>query len=259
MEQISQSVQILYNLNMLVTSVSDFVNSSLNSLKQLITDNLNTLLDSAKPKSGSSTELSKRGPGKAAMPSMGNTLSFRPRLWSALDEIFDVIYSYAIEIEILEASLYQSKNDFTNIKSQNFIEIFPENKREITQNFWLSINSYLGDQLIKSSKSCKFIREALEGEYPRFLRLYIDLCKKLQTYEKPENFSYNFVICKNVIATFEQAYLSNLDSVVSFPVHNMFSLDVVPKLVPSTEDIDTLIRIIRRLAFFCNFFSDYFT
>lgn len=247
-QQISSAVQIFYDLNTLVEVVKEFVNSSVVTIKKIIDENLGTLLDSTKIKGSSSTDISKRGPGRAAMPSMGNASSFRPRLWSALDEIFDSMYSYAIEVEVLEASLHQSRNDFVSVKAHTYLEAFAPNSRHITRDFWNTVNLYLGEQLLKCSKSCKFVKEALEGEYPRFLRLYMDLVKKLQSNEKPEHFSFPFSINKNVIASFEQSYLSNLDSVVSYPVHNMFSSDVIPKTVPTTEDIDALIRIIRRLV-----------
>lgn len=248
MQQISEAIQIFYDLNMLVAVIKDFVNSLLTTVKKVINDNLGNLLDSAKSKSGMNADKTKKGPGKAAMPTMGSASSFRPRLWSALDEIFENIFTSAIQVEFLEASLHHNRSDFISMKSYTYLEVFPQNVRNITHDFWNAVNLHLEEQLAKCSKNCKFVKEALEGEYPRFLRLYMDLCKKLQINDKPENFSYQFCINKNVVAPFEQSYLSNLDAVVSYPVHNMFSSEGVSKVVPSTEDIDSLIRIIRRLV-----------
>ncbi|KAK6631510.1 hypothetical protein RUM44_006037 [Polyplax serrata] len=245
LQHLTEAVQIFYDLNVLVVTVKGFISSSVDDMKKVIDENIGALLDSSRPKGSISGDKSKRGPGKAAMPAVGNASSFRPRLWSALDEIFDNIYTYAIEVEFLESSLHQNRSDYLSVKSHTYLEVFPENYRNITHQYWIMVNTYVEQQLNKCSKNCKFVREALEGEYPRFLRLYMDLCKKLQTSDKPENFNYKFSICKSVITPFEQSYLCNLDSVVSYPVHNMFSSDGTPKPVPTTEDIDSLIRIIR--------------
>lgn len=51
---------------------------------------------------------------------------------------------------------------------------------DISIQHWNIANKLLGKNLIAASTGSNFVKKALEGEYPKFLRLYLDLCKKLQ-------------------------------------------------------------------------------
>lgn len=238
MSQVTSAVKVLHNLNTLVTVTKEIVKNTSDSIQQIIKDNLDvhTLTQS------SNSSSTKKGPGRAAVPTPGNVSSFRPRMWSALEKIFENIYTYSIQIQTLEISLKQSCDDYVVTKSQTFLDIFPDSMKYLTRDFWNSTTSFLAEQLVKSANESMFVKQALEGEYPKFLRLYMDVCKRLQTAEKPDNFEFEFNVNKDVIGPFEKSYLSKSVSMVLDPVHNMFSKEGVPE----TEEVDLLIRTIRR-------------
>lgn len=235
---ISKAVQILYNLGLLVTVTKDVLKTTFKHIQEVVQENL----DVRKLTETDSGESVKRGPGKAAIPSLINASSFRQKMWSCLEKIFDNIYYHSIQMETFEAVLHQNRNDFVGTKTNSYIQTFPEDSKNITRDFWNFFSSFLAGELVNSASNCSLLKSALEGEYPRFLRLYMDLCKKLQSAEKPDNFSFDFPLNDEVIAPFKKAYLSRLDSMVLDPVHSMFTRDDVP----TTEDIDLLIRIIQR-------------
>nr|CAD7445308.1 unnamed protein product [Timema bartmani] len=101
-----------------------------------------------------------------------------------------------------------------------------------------------------------FVKQALEGEYPKFLRLYLDLCKRLQALSNQSNGQSEvkmirstgstttetsvFQINREVVVEFENAYLSRSVSRLLDPVHLMFSGETVP----THEEVDSLIRTI---------------
>jgi conserved oligomeric Golgi complex subunit 5 len=238
MSQITSAVKVLHNLTTLVTITKEIVKNTSDTVQQIIKDNLDvhTLTQS------SNSSNTKKGPGRAAVPTPGNVSSFRPRMWSALEKIFENIYTFSIQIQTLEISLKQNCDDYIVTKSQTFLDIFPDNMKNLTRDFWNSTTSFLAEQLVKSANESMFVKQALEGEYPKFLRLYMDVCKRLQTAEKPDNFEFEFNVNKDVIGPFEKSYLSKSVSMVLDPVHNMFSKEGVPE----AEEVDLLIRTIRR-------------
>lgn len=239
MHQIISAVKVLHNLSTLVIVTKEIVKSTSDSIHQITKDNLDVHVLT---QSSNSHNTGKKGPGRAAIPTPGNVSSFRPRMWSALDKIFENVYTFSIQMQTLEIALSQNCDDYITTKSQTFLEIFPADMKNITRDFWHSTTSYLAEQLVKSANESMFVKQALEGEYPKFLRLYMDVCKRLQTAEKPDNFKFEFNVNKDVIGPFEKSYLSKSVSMVLDPVHNMFSKEGVPE----TEEVDLLIRTIRR-------------
>lgn len=88
------------------------------------------------------------------------------------------------------------------------------------------------------------MKQALEGEYPKFLHLYLDLCKRLNGLGdgRSDGRQQPFAADRAVVEQFENAYLSRSVSRLLDPVHQMFAGDVVP----SAEEVDALIRTVSR-------------
>jgi len=233
--QILEAVQVLHNLHSLPLSIAEITKSSRDNLEQSMRESLafRTLTESHEPQ--------RKQTGKPPT-SIASSTNFRPRLWSALEKVFDSIYIQCTQIENLESVLRRPHEEKLGAKAELYINIFPEEKRNITRDFWLSVTNCLAGYLTKNAGESGFFKQALEGEYPKFLRLYIDLCKRLQNNEKPEGFASPFDMNKKVISPFEKSYLSKSVSMVLDPVHNMFSKEGVPE----TDEVDTLIRTIRR-------------
>nr|CAD7434700.1 unnamed protein product [Timema monikensis] len=129
-------------------------------------------------------------------------------------------------------------------------------KQQLVDKFWQSVTSLLARQLSHEAHNSLFVKQALEGEYPKFLRLYLDLCKRLQALSNQSNGQLEvkmiistdsttaetsvFQINREVVVEFENAYLSRSVSRLLDPVHLMFSGETVP----SHEEVDSLIRTI---------------
>ena len=99
----------------------------------------------------------------------------------------------------------------------------------------------LSEQFAKSTKESNFLKQALEGEYPKLLRLFNDLWRRLasscgeMTYEELEKISSPFLNrnkeeerLRESLKDFEQAYLSRSLSRLFDPVNLMFSSGETP-------------------------------
>lgn len=146
------------------------------------------------------------------------------------------------------AQCYRSLGEDSNRTFSRCVEKSSENNYEKYQRFLISGSS--------------FIKQALEGEYPKFLRIYLDLSKRLKDrsqaiglyaikYEKHrltknQNSLRSWNLClfssRDVLSPFENAYLSRSVSRLLDPVHTMFSGDGAP----SPDEIDSLIRTVTR-------------
>lgn len=228
---VSEAVEVLHNLNLLVSVVGEITKSSKENLEQMMRDSLDPKMLTE------SAEKIQKGQNRQTQVTF-----LRPRLWSTLEKIFDAVFEQSVQIEALEMSLRKPRADVIGTKSQLFIDDFPEGEKNVANKFWTWVTNSLSGFLVKYAGDSVLFKQALEGEYPRFLRLYIDLCKRLQSTDKPDSFITPFQMNKKVIANFEKSYLSKSVSMVLDPVHNMFS----KKGAPETEEVDLLIRTVRR-------------
>ncbi|XP_066994228.1 conserved oligomeric Golgi complex subunit 5 [Anabrus simplex] len=254
--QVTTAVQVFSNLGSLSTTVSQVMEGA----KQRVTRSIKEALDVQTLTHVATADASKtRGaPGRAAMPSPGNASMFRSRLWSALEHLFDSsIYTECSQIELLQRVLLKKVRDLSlvsHIQNAAYIDLLPKDQQELTSNFWLEVSTQLSRQLIQASQSASFLKQTLEGEYPKFLRLYLDLCKRLQAVgrssdqgeiilqdaEPQAGKTAVFELNRDVVVAFENAYLSRSVSRLLDPVNLMFSGEVVP----SHEEVDSLIRTI---------------
>lgn len=252
--QVVTSVQVFYCMGMLNNVVTQIVTNA----EQQITKSIKDALDVQYLTQVSNEQSKIRGaPGRAAMPSLGNLSTFRSKLWSSLENLFESsVYRHCIQIALLERMLNKKMRDNLALSSQysTYADLLPENMRTLTVNIWNNITSLLAKQLIIASQSTSFLKQTLEGEYPKFLRLYLDLCKKLQAAEQvtdqgdsyvlreneDKSNSGNFSFNRNVVTPFENAYLSCSVSRLLDPVNLMFSGETVP----SHEEVDALIRTV---------------
>ncbi|PSN54614.1 Conserved oligomeric Golgi complex subunit 5 [Blattella germanica] len=253
--QVGTAVQVFHNLGSLETTMTHILEIAEKNIKQNIKEALD--VSTLSQSSSSETLKSRGGPGRAAMPSPGNTANFRSRLWAALEHLFDVIYSECCQVELLQKVLASKLKGDAVVLSQSstcYMDLLPEEKRYLSSNLWKAVTGLLAQELGHAAQSSMFVKQALEGEYPKFLRLYLDMCKKVQaigqsTDQAETNFtkateqenkqSGSFNVNYEVVSQFENAYLSRSVSRLLDPVQLMFSGDVPPH-----EDVDSLIRTI---------------
>ncbi|XP_048513205.1 conserved oligomeric Golgi complex subunit 5 isoform X3 [Athalia rosae] len=215
--QVSTAVQVFENLGILANVVDTTTAQGLSEVEKIAREALDITVPT-------NQDVGKRaGPGRAALPSPGSSGNLRTRLWANLERLFqDAVYTQCVQIELLQRIL---------------LEHHAKGFDDLTEKFWLNITSLLAKILIERSQGSSFIKQALEGEYPKFLRIYLDLGKRLKDRLQAIGL---YTINRDALSPFENAYLSRSVSRLLDPVHTMFSGDSAP----SPDEIDSLIRTV---------------
>ncbi|XP_072761545.1 conserved oligomeric Golgi complex subunit 5 [Anoplolepis gracilipes] len=215
--KISTAVQVFQNLGIIDGAVDTTIESTLSDIERISTDSLDVSLMT-------NQDFGKRGaPGRAAIPSPGSSGNLRTKIWENLERLFqDTLYTQCLQIELLQRVLLEHHTkDFQNL----------------SEKFWDKVNALLAKVLVERAQGSSFVKQALEGEYPKFLRIFLDLSKRLK--ERSHSIGI-YGIDRNVLLPFENAYLSRSVSRLLDPVHNMFSGEGLP----THDEIDSLIRTI---------------
>ncbi|KAG8336187.1 Conserved oligomeric Golgi complex subunit [Homalodisca vitripennis] len=176
--------------------------------------------------------ISKLTPGRASGSTYpGNITNFRNALWTGWEQVLSsLIFTHCCQIALVQKVLRNSQgiNGFTATS---------EKGSDIVLTFWNKTNEMLTKQLSEAAQSSSFVKQALEGEYPKLLRLHLDLHKRLQADPITSNLFPNTGDCGH---QFETAYLSRSIARLLDSVHGMFSSESPP----TTEQVDILIRTI---------------
>ncbi|XP_011869002.1 PREDICTED: conserved oligomeric Golgi complex subunit 5 [Vollenhovia emeryi] len=215
--KVSTAVQVFQNLGIIGSAVDTTIESTLADIERISTESLDVSLVT-------NQDFGKRGaPGRAAIPSPGSSGNLRTRIWENLERLFqDTLYTHCLQIELLQRVLLEHH-------TQGF--------HDLSEKFWDKVNAVLAKVLIERAQGSSFVKQALEGEYPKFLRIFLDLSKRLK--ERSHSIGI-YSIDHNVLLPFENAYLSRSVSRLLDPVHNMFSGEGLP----THDEIDSLIRMI---------------
>ncbi|KAM5236605.1 conserved oligomeric Golgi complex subunit 5 isoform 8-T8 [Ctenodactylus gundi] len=93
-----------------------------------------------------------------------------------------------LQVQHLQKVLTKKRDPVSHIC---FIEeIVKDGQPEILYTFWNSVTQALSSHFHMATNSSVFLKQAFEGEYPKLLRLYNDLWKRLQQYS--QNIQGNF-------------------------------------------------------------------
>ncbi|XP_024872305.1 conserved oligomeric Golgi complex subunit 5 isoform X2 [Temnothorax curvispinosus] len=215
--KVSTAVQVFQNLGIIGGAVDTTIDSTLAEIERISTESLDVSLVT-------NQDFGKRGaPGRATIPSPGSSGNLRTRIWENLERLFqDTLYTHCLQIELLQRVL---------------LEHHMQGFHDLSEKFWDKVNALLAKVLIERAQGSSFVKQALEGEYPKFLRIFLDLSKRLK--ERSHSIGI-YGIERNVLLPFENAYLSRSVSRLLDPVHNMFSGEGLP----THDEIDSLIRMI---------------
>ncbi|RZF41018.1 hypothetical protein LSTR_LSTR002650 [Laodelphax striatellus] len=228
--QVSSAIQVFRNLGILEREMNMLLDKSLNKVQQ----NAEKALDIQNYNPTERLNKSKGGPGRATGSMYpGNVSNFRNTLWTAWENVlYQVVHSQATQLALIQTVLCKKSNPLSLISDP------PDEKNsEIAAIFWTHVNDLLSGKLSKAAESSSFIKQALEGEYPKLLRLHLDLHKKLQAEPLTANIFPDAGRCGH---QFETAYLSKSVARLLDSVHSMFANESPP----TTEDVDTLIRTV---------------
>ncbi|XP_043528102.1 conserved oligomeric Golgi complex subunit 5 [Frieseomelitta varia] len=215
--KVSTAVQVFQNLGIVNGAIDNIIDSALSEIEKIASESLDVTL-------ATNQDLGKRAaPGRAAIPSPGFSGNLRTRIWDNLERLFqDTLYTHCLQIELLQRILLEH-----HIKGLD----------ELSQTFWNRVNTLLSKVLVERAQASSFVKQALEGEYPKFLRIFLDLRKRLK--ERLQSIGI-YKINHDVLLPFENAYLSRSVSRLLDPVHTMFSGEGLP----SQDEIDSLIRTV---------------
>ncbi|EZA54454.1 conserved oligomeric Golgi complex subunit 5 [Ooceraea biroi] len=215
--KVSTAVQVFQNLGIIKEAVDTTIESTLAEIEKISRESLDVSL-------AMNQDFGKRGaPGRAAIPSPGSSGNLRVRIWENLERLFqDTLYTQCLQIELLQRIL---------------LEHHTKGFQDLSEKFWDKVNVLLAKVLIERAQGSSFVKQALEGEYPKVLRIFLDLSKRLK--ERSHNIGI-YSIDHNVLLPFKNAYLSRSVSRLLDPVHNMFP----GERLPTHDEIDSLIRTI---------------
>uniref|UniRef100_A0A3Q2HYN3 Conserved oligomeric Golgi complex subunit 5 n=1 Tax=Equus caballus TaxID=9796 RepID=A0A3Q2HYN3_HORSE len=128
-------------------TLKDTITSVVDGYRAALEENISSALD-IKVLTQPSQSAVRGGPGRSTMPTPGNTAAFRASLWTNMEKLVDHICTVCGQVQHLQKILAKKRDPVSHIC---FIE-----------------------EIVK----------AFEGEYPKLLRLYNDLWKRLQQYSQ---------------------------------------------------------------------------
>lgn len=253
--QVGTALQVFHNLGSLAESVEGVLTELLDNLRATVAATLDhtTLADSANAGA-------KKGqtPGKSALPALGHTSQFRAALWTNLEKLMDEIYSTIIQIHHLHKVLVKKRDPATHAP---FLEAIERRcGRGLFFRVWADITADLTKHFVCAAHGSHFIRQALEVDYPKLVRLYGDLWRRLLAGaadlirgraggagplqgERGEGTQEDDpeALLRESLLPLEAAFLSRSLSRLFDPVNLMFSSPTAP---PSKQECDALIKTI---------------
>uniref|UniRef100_A0A663EMQ3 Conserved oligomeric Golgi complex subunit 5 n=1 Tax=Aquila chrysaetos chrysaetos TaxID=223781 RepID=A0A663EMQ3_AQUCH len=181
--QVGTALQVFHNLGTLKDTIANVVDGYCTILEE----NIKNALD-IKVLTQPSQSITRGGPGRAAMPTPGNTAAFRAALWTNMEKLMDQICAACGQVQHLQKVLTKKRDPVSHVC---FIEeIVKDRQSDILYKFWTAVTQTLSSQFQSATDSSMFLKQAFEGEYPKLLRLYNDLWKRLQQYS--QNIQRNF-------------------------------------------------------------------
>ncbi|KAI2665610.1 Conserved oligomeric Golgi complex subunit 5 [Labeo rohita] len=171
--QVGTALQVFYNLGSLRETIRNVVDGYRTSVQENVVNALDI-------KVLTQPANTRGAPGRAVMPTPGNTAAFRAALWTNLEKLMDQICAACGQVQHLQKVLTKKRDPVSHVC---FIdEIIKDGQPDILHTFWSSVTQTLSEELQKATAASTFLKQALEGEYPKLLRLYNELWKRLQQY-----------------------------------------------------------------------------
>ncbi|XP_043944475.1 conserved oligomeric Golgi complex subunit 5 [Protopterus annectens] len=175
--QVGTALQVFYNLG----NLKETINNVVSGYRSQLEDNVQNALDIKVLTQPSQTGL-RGGPGRAAMPTPGNTAAFRATLWTNMEKLMDQICAACGQVQHLQKVLAKKRDPVSHVC---FIdELAKDGHAEFLHTFWNAVTEIMSTEFQKATQSSMFLKQAFEGEYPKLLRLYNDLWKRLQQYSQ---------------------------------------------------------------------------
>ncbi|KAG7169758.1 Conserved oligomeric Golgi complex subunit 5-like [Homarus americanus] len=261
--QVGTALQVFHNLGILVPSVEKVLDSLIARLNRSVslTLDVNALMQI-------SQDTRKSGPGKAIMPGPGQSVQFRASLWSNLEKLMDDIYHACVQTSHLHKVLAKKRDPVTHVCFLE--EVQCHSNSDLFTKVWRNITRILTEEFAKAAQDSTFIRQYLEVDYPKLIRLYGDLWRRLEGIsmemrnvnadmsasvldsdvqdkeeeDKKDRETQEFdpeQALRCTLVPLEEAYLSRSRSRLLDPVNLMFAAQDAP---PAKDEVDALIKTI---------------
>ncbi|XP_014663844.1 PREDICTED: conserved oligomeric Golgi complex subunit 5-like [Priapulus caudatus] len=253
--QVATALQVFYNLGCL----KDTVDKVVGCCREGLHENVKTALDiRVIQQSQPPPDRGKGGPGRAAMPTPGNTAAYRATLWTNMAKLMDNIYSTCSQVEHLQKVLEKKRDPVTHVCFVD--ELLKDGSITIVQSFWEAVTQILTEEFSKAANDSSFIKQAFDGEYPKLLRLYNDLWKRLQQFTAKLTISASLdgleatgnsalssdyspeKAMRHSLLAFENAYLSRSLSRLFDPINLAFSSG--PYSSPTNDEVDGIVKTV---------------
>ncbi|GFR70305.1 conserved oligomeric Golgi complex subunit 5 [Elysia marginata] len=269
---VATSLQVFYNLGSLHHVVDRVIDGCRGTLHQQIRSCLDVqALTMAYGGAG------KGGPGRAAMPSPGNTAALRANLWTNMEKLMDNIYSACAQVQHLQKVLVKKRDPVSHVCFIDELNKHHNGEVHIIHSFWEDVTRMLTKEFNDAAENSTFLKQTFEGEYPKLLRLYNDLWRRLQQFSitltvtpssnipdlsltqgstgqgqgdddffaQTEKARQNYdseKALRETLATFERAYLSRSLSRLFDPINLVFISSA--SSAPTQEEVDNIVKTI---------------
>lgn len=234
--QLGTGLQVFYNLGTLPKVVDTILEELYNKLKTSWSEGLDIKRISEKGDNGGDERGKTGRPGKANLSS-GNMSAYRATLWTNMDSLLDSLQAHVVQVYHLQRLLCKKVDPLTH---QPYISSLPH--PSLVPNTWTKLTGMIHECLTTAMSKSNFVKQTLEAEYPRLVRLYTELWNKLrysssqyspspsnqledqaETLEDPFTSIEMGPELRASLSSLEQAYLARSLSRLFDPVNLMFS------------------------------------
>ncbi|RWS16163.1 conserved oligomeric Golgi complex subunit 5-like isoform X3 [Dinothrombium tinctorium] len=234
---IGTSLQVFYHFKMLDEKVSFIICEKHNLLSIRIRETFDPQYI---------TNTKSTGPGGAVTTiTVAQLNQFKSKFWSGIESLVEFICTSYFQIYCLYKVL-KKKKDSTN--RYFYSELITETN--CVPEFLQRVNLLLSEYMQKAIKESIPIKEALEMEYPKLLKLFVGCWNQINIMDKEANAELLF---RNTLQPFESAYLSRSLSILHDSVNVMFldaaensSTSLSVATAPSPEDIESIVKSITK-------------
>ncbi|CAI8014359.1 Conserved oligomeric Golgi complex subunit 5 [Geodia barretti] len=174
--QVGVALQVFHNLTQLPSSLLTI----LTGYKEAIQHDIQNSLDP------SSLVLSSNGsgPGRASLPLVGTTASWKAVLWTRLDQLVVSVQKAYGQVHQLHTVLVKKRDPHTQVSFLDNINGTPAH--HLLTNFWEVITEDLGVELVAAAKASIVMNQAFETDYPKLVKIFSELLVRIEQFATPE-------------------------------------------------------------------------
>uniref|UniRef100_A0A8C4R8S3 Conserved oligomeric Golgi complex subunit 5 n=1 Tax=Eptatretus burgeri TaxID=7764 RepID=A0A8C4R8S3_EPTBU len=170
--QVSMALQVFYHLGML----AEAAHGTLSTIRGRLQSSAKRALDVKELTKAQLVMVRGAGPGRAGN-SFGSAVAFRASLWTNFECLMDEVFSSCLQVLQLQRVLLRKRDPVTHVCFAE--ELMKKGLVNVMADFWEFVQRTLNTELQQSTGCSPLFRQACEGEFPKLLRLYGDLWRRL--------------------------------------------------------------------------------